>query len=231
MFKSVCFALSMSLATASNAATLTLATTPAVSGTTVDLSGLPRSTAGSISPISTSDNAFTAVGISSLTVDGRASGNNEQYDGGTTFGAGPALFNTEGGELLVLEEGTTGIDFGSPTFTIDFNSLIDGFGFVFADTSSNFVAPTIQAFRDGLEIFNETVTSGYTAQTFFGLEDSDGFDQVIISTLDSDGYGITSLTVGATVSVPPSAVPLPASGWMLLASFGGIAAMRRGKRA
>lgn len=223
-------ALSVGLATASGAATLSLSTTP-TAGTAVDFSGLARSTSGSINPISTTDSAFSAAGISSLSIDDRASGNNERYDSGSTFGAGPALFNTEAGELILLEEGTTGIDFGSPTFTFDFSSLVDGFGFVFADTSSSFVTPTIQAFRNGSEIFNQTVGSSYTAQTFFALSDTAGFDQVVISTTSTDGYGLASLTVGSSVAVAPSAVPLPASSWMLLAGLAGILVTHRRKRA
>ncbi|MEO0762162.1 MAG: hypothetical protein AAFZ09_10175, partial [Pseudomonadota bacterium] len=79
-------------------------------GTLVDLSGFSTNT-----PIAFDDPAFQAAGIASITVTDDPSTNNEFYDGGA-FGAGRALFNTEAGELIALDQGTTP-DFGSPTFT------------------------------------------------------------------------------------------------------------------
>ncbi|MEM6371462.1 MAG: VPLPA-CTERM sorting domain-containing protein [Pseudomonadota bacterium] len=229
MLKYLCFAAALCMATVSHSATLTLSGSSAP-GTAVDVSALARSTSDSINPLSTTNSALTDAGIASLTVNDRASGNNERYDAGTRFGAGPAFFNTEAGDLILLEEGTVGIDFGSPTFTISFATLVDGFGFRLADTSSGFVTPIIQAFRNGVEIFSQTGVGTYNATTFFGLADTDGFDQVVISTASGDGYGISALVVGATVG-DPNVIPLPATGWLLLAGFGGMAALRRRKKA
>ena len=199
-------------------------------GTAVDLSGFTASTAGSINPINPADAAFVAAGIASIGVDGRASGNNEFYNPGTTFGAGDALFNTEDGELILVEEGTT-LDFGSPTFTIDFVGLVDGFGFRIADTSNGFITPiVIEAFRGASSVFTTSFAGAYNAATRFSLTDVLGFDRVIISTdgRDSDGYGITELLVGNSVTgVGPSPVPLPASLWLLIAALGGIFGLRR----
>lgn len=215
----------LGIATGSHAATLSNSFPV---GTTVELSGLLSSTSGMINAISPSDSAFTSAGISSIAVDGRASGNSEFYNPGSTFGAGPALFNTEAGELILLQEGTSGIDFGSPEITITFSSLVDGFGFRLADTSDGFVEPKIEAFRGSTKIFDGLFSGSYTAATAFGLTDVLGFDKIVISTSDTDGYGITDLTVGSSVSA--TAVPLPAAGWMLLAGLGGLAAFRRRKQ-
>jgi hypothetical protein len=186
-------------------------------GTLVDLSGFSN-----LDIVTSPNAAFTSAGIASITVDGRASGNNEFYNAGSTFGAGRGLFNTENGDLIVIDEGTT-FDFGSPTFTIDFVAPVDAFGLRIADTSSGFINPIVfTLFRGGSQI-DQFTSSSYTAATEFGFSDALGFDRVTVGTdgNDTDGYGIAQLTVGsqlAPVPVPP-ALPLMAGGFVALAAL------------
>ncbi|MEO0938385.1 MAG: VPLPA-CTERM sorting domain-containing protein [Pseudomonadota bacterium] len=228
--KRLSIALIAGLSLTSAAGAATLQTVGLSGGTAVDFSGLTASTPGSITPINTSDSAFTNAGIASITVDDRPSSNNEFYNPGSTFGAGDALFNTEDGELILVEEGTT-LDFGSPTFTIAFAGLVDGFGFRIADTSSSFINPlVVQVFAGGTELLNEAFTGLYDASTEFSITDSLGFDRVVIGPdgIDADGYGISSLTVGSSVTIDP--IPLPAGAWLLLTGLGALGLGRRFRR-
>lgn len=180
-----------------------------VNGSTVDLSGLNTNV-----PISSTDSIFTSVGIASFNVDSRPSGNNELYDSGILAG-GRALFNTELGELIALDKGDI-IDFGSPTFTIDFIDDVTAFGFRLVDTSSSFVVPIVQLFRDGVLVDTFEILTSYDASTEFGFADALGFDRVVVSTVDSDGYGITDITVGSVATTTP--VSSPSIGFLLLLS-------------
>ncbi|MFK7870294.1 MAG: VPLPA-CTERM sorting domain-containing protein [Roseobacter sp.] len=222
MFRYLCAAVLIGIGSGASAVTLTNALP---TGTTVDLSSLSTNTA-----LSSSESVFTSAGISSITVNTRASSNSERYDAGSTFGAGRALFNLENGDLIALDEGATGTDFGSPTFTIDFASLVSSFGLRIADTSSSFVTPVFTFEKNGSQIDQITFTDPYTAATEFGFADAGGFDRILISTGDSDGYGISSLVVGsAVVTNPndPSVVPLPAGLPLLLSGFALFAGVRR----
>jgi hypothetical protein len=50
--------------------------------------------------------------------------------------------------------------------------------------------------------------------------------------LDSnDQWKLKKISVTYTPPPPPNVVPLPAAGWMLLAGLGGIAAMKRRRKA
>lgn len=140
----------LGVATASGA--VTFSTTELTGGTAVDLSGLTPSTNSSTNAIASNDAAFTAAGISSLTASGPTF--REFHDSGPTFGAGPALFNAAGDALVLINEGVTRF-FGNATFTIEFASLVDGFGVVLADTSNNFINPRFEVFRGGASIFDQ----------------------------------------------------------------------------
>jgi hypothetical protein len=197
--------------TSINAAVTSSNTLPA--GNTVDLSGFATNT-----PIALDDPAFTAAGIASITVTDDPSTNNEFYNSGI-FGAGRALFNNEEGELIALDEGPS-IDFGSPTFTIDFIQPVIEFGLRIADTSQDFATPEFQLFRDGNLIDSFLITEDYDASTAFGFSAVTGFDRVVVdvdtvgSGFGFDGAGITDLT---TVVPVPAALPLMASGVAALA--------------
>jgi hypothetical protein len=190
------------------------------SGTTVDLTNLTTGVS-----LSGSDPIFGAAGIASISVTDDPSTNDEFYDGGS-FGAGRALFNTEDGDLIALDEGAS-VDFGSPTFTIDFTDTVDAFGLRFADTSSSFATPQLEFFRDGSSIDSILINDSFDASTEFGFSATAGFDGVAIdvdtvgSGFGFDGVGITSLTVGNPVNSTP--IPVPATTWMMVLGLIGLA--------
>ncbi|MEO1773427.1 MAG: hypothetical protein AAFS07_00605 [Pseudomonadota bacterium] len=164
-------------------------------GTRVDLSSLATGV-----PLAEDEKVFAAAGIISITVTDDPSDNDEFYDGGV-YGAGRALYNTEEGELIALDQGAR-VDFGSPTFTIRFFDLTDAFGLRIADTSQSFATPEIRFFRRDELIDTILIDEAYDATTQFGFRSSKGFDRVeIVSDTDGtgfgmDGVGITDLTVG-----------------------------------
>lgn len=194
-------------------------------GTMVDLSGFTTGV-----PIAANDPAFLAAGIASITVTGTPSTNNEYYNPGATYGAGRALFNTESGDLIALDEGTT-FDFGAPTFTIDFLAPVQAFGFRFADTANGFATPQVDFFSGGSLLSSILISGAYNAATEFGFTTPDSFDRVMINVdtvgtgFGFDGAGISDLTVGPATTV----VPLPAGGVLLVGALGLLAATRRRK--
>ncbi|MGB0767464.1 MAG: PEP-CTERM sorting domain-containing protein [Phycisphaeraceae bacterium] len=181
-------------------------------GVTVDLSVLPTN-----SPLAADDAAFRAAGIQSIRVDNRPSTNSEYYDGGI-FGAGRALFGTESGELIALDQGFTP-DYGSPTFTIDFSQRVDAFGMRIADTSQFYATPQIDFFRDEQLIESIVLSESYDARTAFGFSSAIGFDRVVINTdIDGSGFGFDGVGItDLTTSVPePASLSMLAMGSLLL---------------
>ena len=205
-----------------NAATVARVNT-ITGGATVDLSGIASGTV-----ISPTDAIFSNAGISSLTTDNRASTNNEFYDSGQ-FGAGRAIFNTEDGDLLVLDEGAS-VDYGSPTFIITLQNDVTEFGFRLADTSSSFATPEVTFFNGNTQVASVLITESYNANTFFGFSLDMIFNQVIINTdtvgsgFGFDGVGITDLTVGAASDLAP--VPLPGAALFMATGLVGFFARR-----
>ncbi|NJN20194.1 MAG: PEP-CTERM sorting domain-containing protein [Leptolyngbya sp. RL_3_1] len=218
---------------ANHAAAQVTQTNTLPAGTRVDLSGLPTNT-----PISPTDPVFLDAFISLITVSNDPSTNNEFYDSGV-FGAGRTLFGTEAGELIALDEGAT-VDYGSPTFTIDFADTVFEFGLRFADTSNRFATPQIEFFRDATLLDSILIDGTYDASTEFGFSAALGFDRVVIDVdtvgtgFGFDGVGITDLTTVTapkvtTPTVTPTVVPEPASSTLLLgaASLGLVLRRRR----
>ena len=185
-------------------------------GNTVDLRGFATNT-----PIESDDPAFRAAGIASITATNEPSANDEEYNTQFRFSApGRALFS-KNGKLIALDKGAD-IDFGSPTFTIDFTTEMIEFGLRFVDTSDNYATPKIDFFRDGVQFDSVSISDEFDARSAFGFSDMTGFDRVEIDVdIDrsdvlqpSDGVGITDLT---TVVPVPAALPLMASGVAALA--------------
>ncbi|MEM0936032.1 MAG: hypothetical protein AAF865_02620 [Pseudomonadota bacterium] len=199
------------------------------SGTMVDLSGF---TAGQA--IAADDPAFRAAGIASIIVSKTPSTNDEYYDGGE-YGAGRALFGTESGDLIVLEEGPSP-DFGSPTFTIDFVAPVQSFGLRIADTSEGFATPMIDFFSRGALVGSFVIEGPYNARTEFGFITVESFDRVVINVdtvgtgFGFDGAGITDLTIGRA-TVPAEPIPVPGSLPLLLAGWLGARRVTRHGRA
>ncbi len=91
---------------------------------------------------------------------------------------------------------------------------------------------------DGAEILNATASTGSPAtfQSFgstFVASATGTFALSFIETsigFGGNDYGIDDISLTFDDSVaPPAAVPLPATGWLVLACMGGMAAMRRRK--
>ena len=188
---------------------------------------LDLTTFASGDPIASSDAAFTALGIRSVTAEGFVSDFSPEFYNGGGFNAGPAIFAVGDPATLVVLEAGASVDFLTPTFTIDFFGDVTRFGLRFADTSSGFADPLLEFFNDGSLVDSFESFGNFDASNLFLLEASTGFDRVVVTADQSasfDGVGITDLTVErGEINV----VPLPATVWLLLGGLGAMAILRR----
>ena len=120
---------------------------------------------------------------------------------------------------------------GSGDFIVNFTSPIDPFD---AEAASSLTVDVSATFTDltmewqntgtGTPLASTPVGSGITSlQTTFDASNPD--QSLVFDWADS------TESQGFDFDVSPSAIPLPAGGWLLLTAFGGMAALRRRRKA
>lgn len=164
-------------------------------------------------------------------------------DGGITVSAGSVLSSgglrdsVDADDGLIDGSGSTGNSFFSgngPTGVIfTFASRVTAAAAVWTDGAGT---TTFEAFRDGtslgiigpVAIAGQGVTGQTAEDRFFGITDLLGIDAIKLSST-SGGIEIDHIQYGNAFRPvdPPSPVPLPAGGMLLLGALAGLAALRR----
>lgn len=141
--------------------------------------------------------------------------------------------SVDGDDGAIDGSGSTGASFfsigGSTGITFTFSSLVTAAGLVWTDGAG---LTTFSAFDDfGVQIGTLTIdiagqgVTGQTAEdTFFGITFADGIRSIFISN-SSGGLEVDHVQYGDMYV--PSAVPLPAAGFLLLGGLAGLGALRR----
>jgi hypothetical protein len=108
-------------------------------------------------------------------------------------------------------------------------NAIGGFTFTVGEISGSFDLGT----REDGETIN--ITSTLIARSYTSGFVGDGQEPVSVNTFSLDPVSLFSIGISLssdpTIPTNPSAVPLPAAGWMLLAGLGGLVAAGRRKKA
>ncbi len=152
---------------------------------------------------------------------------------------GPLSLDAAAPNAFITNDGatpTTPVLSGSPRFNGPIAILFDkdqfGVGFT-AGFFNDAGGTAIQAFaRDG-SLLGQVVNEG-TGIEFLGLvSETADIAGVLLNLVGPEraGYVIDNLRFGKRGDIVVDPVPLPAAGWMLIAGLGGMAAMRRRKKA
>lgn len=155
-------------------------------------------------------------------------------------------FGAESGNLNPTEvlAGLTNDDFGFGSYSWSYLGKDDGgsTGSVQADVGST-TGSWSADFGSGFtaSVFSVLLKAGNAYSVFlFDITPSTGsafagtFDTQLAGLVNGGGTGqdLSHLEVaGVFTGAPPSPIPLPAAGWMLLAGIGGIAALKRRRKA
>ncbi len=159
------------------------------------------------------------------------------HQGVTTLNLSNATVETSGADIYVAGPGTYGPPFGpsggfcgvtsvngsscSTVSTVSFDSAISDLSFVTRAFDSGDVVNAM--IYSGATLLQTLVASSNTTLDFSGFS---GITSLVLDASASTGLGFT---YGDFDFADVSAVPLPASGMLLIAGIGGIAGLRRKK--
>jgi hypothetical protein len=118
-----------------------------------------------------------------------------------------------------------------PTTSIALGSSYDGTGdfriYKASDTSSVFTGVLEQ--QTGYFVVFNDLFDGITKFTWDAVDNKQ--IRVDCVSISPDGANISASDLGNCEASTPNVIPLPAAGWLLIAGLGGLAAVKRRKRA
>ena len=196
---------------------------------------------------------LVAQQAASTLFEGSAPSSNPSPVIGTQAGFTAAVLGALGGGIAQLAVRVTLYDGDSQFGNFDYQDVdlvLNGYNLgSFSEVATSRTNSTGTVLSTGLGFGNETLDTGFfysndattlanifasltsTGTATYGVLDDDPGDQYYDFSQGIDA-SLVNVGTGPVVTPPnPSAVPVPAAGWMLLAGLGGMAALRRRKNA